>query len=100
MSNRRSHLPAQVIGRRHLWFTGLIFGAVLVPAAVYGAVVWRDRVAILGEAERRAQIVASEFEQHARNVFETHSLVASLVSEHIGGMSWEAIGGSEELHRF
>jgi len=54
----------------------------------------------MDEAERRAQIISNEFEQHARNVFETHSLVASLVNEHIGGMSWEAIGASEELHRF
>ncbi len=67
---------------------------------MYAAVAWWDRISVLNQAERMVQITAKVFEEHARNVFETHQLVASLVNEHIRGMSWQAIAASKPLHDY
>jgi two-component system, NtrC family, sensor kinase len=83
-----------------LWLSGLILGAILVPALVYAAVAWWDRTSVLDQAEQTVQITAKVFEEHARNVFETHNLVASLVNEHTRGMSWQEIADSRPLHNY
>jgi two-component system, NtrC family, sensor kinase len=92
--------PARAAKPEGSWFYNLILGAVLVPVLVYAAVAWWDRISVLNQAERMVQITAKVNEEHARNVFETHRLVASLVNEHIRGMSWQEIADSKPLHDY
>ena len=92
--------PARFNDYRQVWLVGLACVAILIPAVLFGAIAWRDRLEILHDVERTAQLGSSAFEQHARNVFQTHSLVASLVNEHIAGTSWEEIASSQVLHRY
>ena len=53
--------PAKAAAPKGSWFYSLILGAVLVPALVYAAVAWWDRISVLNQAERMVQITAKVF---------------------------------------
>jgi signal transduction histidine kinase len=82
------------------WFSGLVLGALLLPATLYGVVAWQDRVGVLQQTEQNVQSTAQVLAEHADNVFETHRLIANLVNEHIRGMGWSEIAASRAVHEF
>ncbi len=61
---------------------------------------WQDRRLVFHHTERDVLRTVDIFEQHARNVFQTHALVAAQIDERIRGMGWEEIAKSEELHQY
>lgn len=79
---------------------GLVLAALLLPATLFGIVTWRDRVAVLEQAQRDAENTALIFAQHADNIFETHRLTANLIGDRIRGMTWPEIAGSQSVHEF
>lgn len=81
-------------------FSGLVLGAALLPAMLYAVVAWQDRISVLNQAGQNVRSTVRTFEEHARNVFETHKLVASLINDHIRGMSWREIADSDALHAY
>jgi signal transduction histidine kinase len=78
----------------------LILAALLVPTLLFVIVAWKDRTVVLDDARRDVLRTVAVFEQHARNVFETHSLVAAQIDERIRGMTWDEIANSEKLHQY
>jgi signal transduction histidine kinase len=81
-------------------FSGLVLGAVLLPAFLYAVVAWQDRISVLSQAEQNIKITTGILEANAHDVFTTHRLVASLVNEHIQGMTWSEISDSAALHEY
>lgn len=88
------------VRRIRLWGYGLTVGAVLLPALLFAAVAWQDYTAVLRHTQRDVGNTVRVLEEHARNLFETHKLVATLINDHIAGLSWQQIAESDELHRF
>lgn len=78
----------------------LILASVLIPLLLYTATVWKVYQSILNENRRAALRTVQTLAQHARNVFETHQLVAERVNDRIKGMSWRDIGASDELQAY
>ena len=84
-----------------IWrFRVLLVAAVVVPLLTFVAVAWVDRTTVMAQAEREAADIAEICAQQALNVLQTHELVASTVSEHVAGMSWDEIGSSAALHDY
>jgi hypothetical protein len=83
-----------------LGFRGLVIGAVLFPAMLFGVVAWLDRISVLDQAARDVRSTARVFKENAHNVFDTHKLVAEVVDQRIRGMSWDEISRSESLHQY
>jgi signal transduction histidine kinase len=77
----------------------LLVAAFLVPALLFLIVAWHDRALVLEDAKRDVLRTVAIFEQHARNVFETHVLVAAQINERVRGMTWEEIGNSDQLRQ-
>lgn len=78
----------------------LILASVLIPLLLYAATIWKVYQSVLNENRRAALRTVQTFAQHARNVFETHQLVAERVNDRIKGMSWRDIGASGELQAY
>jgi two-component system NtrC family sensor kinase len=77
-----------------------LVAVLLVPALLFLIVAWQDRRLVFDDTERDVLRTVDIFEQHARNVFQTHSLVATQIDERIRGMGWDEIAKSEELHQY
>ncbi len=93
------NVPAKERAAHHL-LSGLVLGAILLPTMLYGAVAWQDRIAVLKQAEQNAQDTTRVFNENASNVFQFHRLVASVVNEHIRGMSWQQIADFRAVHDY
>lgn len=78
----------------------LIIAVLLVPSLLFLIVAWQDRRLVFDDTERDVLRTVDIFEQHARNVFQTHALVAARIDERIRGMEWDEIANSEELHQY
>jgi len=78
----------------------LLIAVLLVPTLLFLIVAWQDRRLVFDDAERDILRTVDIFEQHARNVFQTHALVAAQIDERIRGMGWDEIAKSEELHQY
>ncbi len=93
--------PAGEGSNEGLWrFRALLVAVFVFPLLTFTAVAWVDRAGVLAQAEREAAEVAEISAQNALNVLQTHELVASVVSEHIAGMSWADIGSSAAVHEY
>jgi two-component system NtrC family sensor kinase len=82
------------------WRNGLVLGALLLPALLYGAVAWQERLIVLEQARQSLQSTTRVLAEHAGNVVQTYSLVDEMVSEHVRGMGWMEIAGSASLHEY
>jgi two-component system NtrC family sensor kinase len=100
MPRRMPRHPGGQARSEHVWASGLIVAAVVVPALLFAVVAWLDRAAVLRQAMQNSRYVAGIYAEHARNVFQTHRLVARMVDEHIRGMTWPEIADSAELNRY
>jgi signal transduction histidine kinase len=103
-----SAVPAERVGPRagaQWWHTrragqALVVACLLFPLALFAIKTLNDRATILDQAERDVENTARIFEQHAHNTFETYQLVASLLDEHVRGLSWDEIESSQHLHDY
>ncbi len=77
-----------------------MLAALLVPMLLFALVAWQDRMTVLRESRHEVLRTVAVFYQHARNVFETHQLVAALINERICGMSWQEIANSPQIHQY
>ncbi len=77
----------------------LLAAALLLPALLFVGVAWHDRTIVLDDTKKDVLHTVTIFEQHARNVFETHALVAAQINERIRGMGWGEIASSEKLRQ-
>ena len=64
----------------------LLAAAVLVPAALFAAAAWHDRAEILREGADTVARTTAIMHEHARKVFETETLLLSLIEEIGSGM--------------
>jgi two-component system NtrC family sensor kinase len=78
----------------------LLAAPVLIPLMLFGVVALLDRNAVLEKAEQEVIETTDVFEAQALNVFETHELVARLVDQKVGNMSWDEIASSQSLHDY
>ncbi|MBS0561203.1 MAG: hypothetical protein JSR21_14240 [Proteobacteria bacterium] len=79
------------------WPVLLIAGAIVLPMLLFGLIAWDDRASVMEQAEQNVVNTTRTYEEHARNLFETHSLVANLIDQRIRGMTWQEIADSEEI---
>lgn len=84
----------------YLWLSGLVWGAFLLPALLYGALAWQERVITLQQARQSLQSTTRILAEHAGNLFQTYDIVDEMVSEHVRGMGWIEIAGSASLHEY
>jgi signal transduction histidine kinase len=82
------------------WLNGLILGAVLLPALLFGATAWQERLIALEQAQQSLQNATRMFAERAANLLQTCNLVDGMVSEHIRGMSWTEVAASESVHDY
>jgi two-component system NtrC family sensor kinase len=78
----------------------LLLAAVLVPLVIFGLFAIKNRQEVIERAEERARRTVDILHEHARNVFRTHETVLEHLDDRIGGMSWDEVTQSEELHRY
>lgn len=71
-----------------------------VPAVLFALVAFVDRSDVLEDAQRDVSDTADVFQAHARNVFETHELIARAVDARLGSMGWGEISSSQEIHDY
>ncbi len=81
-------------------FWPLASAAVLVPLLIFCAVAWQGYQQTMRETQVDAQRSAEIFYRHARNVFQTHELIAERVSEHLRAMSWDEIEQSNGIRGY
>lgn len=81
-------------------FKLLISAALLIPALLYGFIVWQDYHTTIRNGKAEVARTAKIFEQHALSVFETHQLVAQRINDRLKEMSWDEIEHSTELSRY
>ena len=82
------------------WLNGLVVGALLLPALLYAAVAWQERLIVLQQAQESLQNTTRILAEHAADVFRTYSLVDEMINEHVRGMRWSDIAGSTPLHEY
>lgn len=82
------------------WLNRLVLGALVLPALLYGAVAWQERVIVLQQARQRLQNTTHILAEQSASLLQTYSLVDELVSEHVRGMGWSEIAGSASLHDY
>lgn len=82
------------------WLNGLVLGALLLPALLYGAIAWQERVIVLEQARQRLQNTTRILAEHAADIFQTYNLVDEMVGEHVHGMGWTEIASSSSLHEY
>ena len=81
-------------------FWPLAAASVLVPLIIFVAIEWQGYKDTMRNAEIDVQRSAEIYYRHARNVFQTHELIAERVDEHLKGMSWEAIERSSSIRDY
>ena len=91
---------SRVNGKYSFASRALLAAPVLIPLMLFGVVAFLDRNVVLEKAEQEVIETTDVFEAHALNVFETHELVARLVDQKVGGMSWDEIASSQSLHDY
>src|SRR5581483_12187495 len=92
-------LPLVASGRatRLLWV--MLAASVLLPAALFGYLAWRDHDAYLERAEETVRQTTEILHEHALKVFETQELAMDWLESRIRGLGWTEIRQHErELH--
>jgi signal transduction histidine kinase/ActR/RegA family two-component response regulator len=81
---------------RSLRLNQLLFAcALVVPAAVFGAAAWHNRIEVLSDAEQAVVRTDAILDEHARKVFETVNLTLMSADERVRNASWDAIASPE-----
>ncbi len=88
-----------VSARPDRWLAWLIVASLVLPPAFYALVAYQSRVATFAAADQQLVGTAKLLHEHAEKVFDTDELVIEQVNRLIAGLSWDAIEGSETLHR-
>lgn len=85
---------------RKLLLNGLVIGSVVLPAILYGAVLWQDRNAVLAMEAANTRNAVQVFADNAENGFATDALIGNLVKQYIRTMTWDEITHSTALHAY
>ena len=75
----------------------LLVATILVPALLFLLVAWHDRAIVFHDTKQVVFRTVAIFEQHARNVFQTHALIAAQINERIRGTSEIVSGDGQRL---
>ena len=76
---------------------GLVVVAVLLPAVLLGGAAWRERVAVLQQAESTAEHTVLALAEHAATVLDGASILLRDVDWATRGKSWSEIAADTEL---
>ena len=77
----------------------LTLGALLVPVFIFAAAAWKDRSAILENAEKDGVKIVALFREQTDNLFSGHEIILDLAVERARGRDWEAIQSAPDLLR-
>ena len=92
-------MPAAVYRRASLLLWVMLAASVLLPAALFGYLAWRDHDSYLERAEEDVRQTTEILHEHALKVFETQELAMDWLEHRIHGLSWPEIRARErELH--
>jgi two-component system NtrC family sensor kinase len=79
---------------------GLMAMSVLLPVIGMALVVWQDRDATLGAAQRHVEQSVEVLHEHTLKVFEIHDLVLDKIAMRTDRLSWPEIAGSPAIAEF
>jgi PAS domain S-box-containing protein len=83
---------------RHI-LSPILIAAVLLPAALFGYLTWRDHASYLRRAVDRSGRIAEILHEHALRVFDTNELAMEIVENRVSDLDWPAIRSQErEIH--
>lgn len=88
------------LNERTLFRNGLLVGAIVLPAMLYGAVIHNDRRTVVKQTKETISTTVQIFEANIHHLLESDVLIASMINQHIRGWTWEQIGASETLHGY
>ena len=70
------------------WLTLIAF---LLPALLFTAAAWKDRLTILETDEDDAVRIAALFREQAGNLFAGHEVILDMIVDRVGGRDWDTI---------
>ncbi len=71
--------------------------ALLFPALLFGAAAWKDRLAILANAEDGGVKIAALFHEQAGNLFNGHEMILDMIVHRMQDHGWDTIGSLTDL---
>ena len=76
---------------------GLVVATLIIPALLLGFATWRDRSAILEDAQGDALKLMAVFNEQAENLFKGHDFILDLIVARLRDRDWDEIQASPDI---